>query len=139
MTTTPESWRERQSRVLTELRTASGLKPDDVARRAGLTYSRYTRFESGETSMPAEWLPSLAHAFGISRSALAYELGLIEPPVDLRDLLEAENVPDERIKQLEKSIGRAPTTPALLQLIARLAGEAIRQGDTDSEQHRRRA
>lgn len=105
MNANPEMWTARQRRVLTALRERSGKRQHDIAVAAGLTTHRYINIEKGETALPAEYIPPLARAHGVSPDALIDALGLTasDPtPEDLeiRAILEEADMPEDHIREL---------------------------------------
>ena len=107
-------WTARQRRVLTTLRERSGKRQHDIAVAAGLTTSRYINMEKGETALPAEYIPPIAVAAGISPDELLAKLGLrgaAIPPEDeaeLRTILNAEQIPPDDANDLILEVAHLP-------------------------------
>ncbi len=134
-----ETWKERQQRVLRGFRDARNLKRADIVRTSGLTYWQVTGIETGESNLPAEWIPALARAYGVAPLTLIEELGLSWSP---RAAMEAVGFIDpRRIDQVEADCRDLPE-PAQR---ARVAGEIALGPDPDAiaserkTEHRRRA
>ena len=137
----PETWRARQERVLTHHRELSGKAIDAIARDAGLSYWRYVRIENGETGLPAEYVPHLAAAYGVSACQLARALELVEPAADasssLRGLLEAGNVPEDEIREVLVEINERTLTADAVRQIAQIVIDDVKRYPHRTQARRR--
>lgn len=93
-----EGWRERQKRVLAKYREQSKRSRDEIAHAANLTYWRYVRFEEGQTSLPAEYIPELERAYGLAWGELSEALELVPGRMTLRQRLVDGGLTDDEIR-----------------------------------------
>jgi transcriptional regulator with XRE-family HTH domain len=82
---TPQE-RETQARVLSELRASKRERADNprewdltrAAARIGVSASSLSRYESGDTILPTNYLRLVARAYGVPLSELLERLGLLD-------------------------------------------------------------
>jgi transcriptional regulator with XRE-family HTH domain len=137
-----EAEKERQQEVLTKLREDAGLSPTKAAGLIGVSYSQLLRYESGETILPTNYYRAVATAYGITKAALSFQLGLVDripPDGPLEEMLAAIGMPVDEIVQLTSRIGSDPTTPDERAKIVAFVARVLRKRAANGGQGRRRA
>lgn len=123
------TWRERQSRVLTEFRERKELKRADVVRLTGLTYWQVEGVETGKSALPAKWIPTFAEAVGVDPAVLTDALFEPEIPTpedqEIRAILEEAGLPEDDIKTLILETRRLSQHPVRLAAIQAAIQAAI--------------
>lgn len=112
----------KQVRELSGCRKRSKLSQEAVAEKLGVSRQTLSRWERGETEIPAQYLPKLAELYGVSVNEL---LGEIYGVTDKASVATSTETPEKPGEQTEVTLASTVQKPSRRYIIALCSMAAV--------------
>ena len=112
----------KQVRELSGCRKRSKLSQEAVAEKLGVSRQTLSRWERGETEIPAQYLPKLAELYGVSINELLEEIYSV---TDTASVAASTEIPEKPGEQTEVTLASTVQKPSRRYIIALCSMAAV--------------